>query len=52
MQLRYGVAVAVAWASAKAWIWPLAWERPYVTDAAIKWKRKKKKKKKEEEEDI
>ena len=36
MWLGSDVAVAVAWASAPALIWPLAWELPYATGKAIK----------------
>ena len=35
MQLRSGIGVAVAQATAAAPIRPLAWELPYVTDAVI-----------------
>ena len=42
--LEFSVAVAVAQASAAAPIWPLAWELPCATGAALKRKEKKKKK--------
>ena len=36
MQLRSGVAVAVAWPAASALIRPLAWELPYAAGVALK----------------
>ena len=39
-QLGSGVAVAVVWSSAEAWIRPLAWELPYAGGVALKRKEK------------
>ena len=44
MQLRSGIAVAVAWSAAVAPIQPLAWELSYAMGVALKRKKKKKKK--------
>ena len=42
MQLRSGVAMAVAYATAAVPSQPMAWENPYATDAVVKSKRKRK----------
>ena len=43
IQLKSGVAMAVAWAVAAAPIWVLAWEHPCASGAAMRKKKKKKK---------
>ena len=50
MQLKSGVAVAVAQATAAVAIQPLAWELPYATGSALKELKKKKKERERESE--